>query len=272
VERLKWVLILIVCLWSSYGLQAHVCEPKPVYPALYASVYEQKVLLQALQGKKNDALQLLLANATEMDLTKEEAVRKELADFLKKLQKKQKRYSDKLFLEQFYYAVHRKFLKSYQPYQNFYALVNEGKYNCLTGTALYGYLLQELGYTFRLYETDYHTFLMVSTDAGEEILIESTDPLNGFMEDREQVAERLEQIKKDALPNTSAEERPYYDFKLNVLRQVSLAQLAGLQYYNQAAALYNSRKAKKAEIALGKGRLLYPAERFDHFAQLLASQ
>jgi hypothetical protein len=272
VERLKCILILIGCLWSSQGLLAGVGEPKPVYPALYTSVYEQKVLLQALQGNKDDALQLLLSNAPEMDLTKEKAVRKELADFLKKLQQKQKRYSDKLFLEQFYYAVHRKFLKSYQPYQNFYALVNEGKYNCLSGTALYGYLLQELGYTFRLYETDYHTFLMVNTAEGEEILIESTDPLYGFVEGREQVAEKLAQIKKDVLSNASAEERPYHDFKLNVLRQVNLAQLAGLQYFNQAAALYNSRKAKKAEIALSKGRLLYQAERFDYFAELLVSQ
>lgn len=269
-KRLKEFLFCMALLMGSTGLKAGVEEAKPVNTQLYASVYEQQALLKALQGEQQDALVLLLANAPGMDAARENAVREELTAFIRKFKKKQQRYSEKGLLQKLYFAVHRTFLKEYQPYRNFYALISEGTYNCLTATALYGYLLDQMGFSYQVYETDYHIFLQVYTSGGESILIESTDPLYGFVEGKEQMVERLKQIKQDALPNATAKRTPYHDFDLNILREISLAQLAGLQYFNQAAALYNSQRIADAETALGKGRLLYQAERFDRFARLLA--
>ena len=270
VKRYTLFFIFSAALLSSQPLIAGVGEPKPVFGQLYVSVYEQQVLLEVIQGESKDALSLLLANAPDMDTAKEAVVSQQLGYFIQKFRKKQSRYSDKVLLEQFYYAVHRKFLKSYQPYRSFYSLVSEGQYNCLSGTALYAYLLGELGFKFQVYETDYHTFLLVRTADGEEIMFESTDPLHGFVEGEKQIAQRMEEIKQDALSGALEKSKPYHDFELNVIRPVSLSQLAGLQYFNQAAALYNRQRLPEAEIALSKGRLLYQAERFERFAQLLA--
>lgn len=270
VKRFRVFFIFMVLLWSSQSLIADVGEPKPVFRQPFVSVFEQQVLLKAVQGEKPDALSLLLADAPGMDSEKEEAVRRQLSSFLNKFQKKQQRYSDRALLEQLYYATHRKFLKDYQPYRNFYSLVNEGSYNCLSATALYAYFLEELGYEYQVYETDYHIFLLVRTSDGEEIMFESTDSLYGFVEGETQIAQRLKQIKQDVLPQNSGKNGRYYNFNLNVVRPVSLSQLAGLQYFNQAAAFYNAQRAKEAEILLSKGRLLYQAERFELFARLLA--
>ena len=269
-KRYTIFFIFSAVLLSSQPLIAGVGEPKPVFSQLYVSVYEQQVLLKAVQGEKQDALSLLLANSPGMDTAKESAVRQQLGHFIQKFRKKQSRYSEEVLLEQFYYAVHRKFLKSYQPYRSFYTLINKGQYNCLSGTTLYAYLLGELGFKFQVYETDYHIFLLVRTADGEEIMFESTDPLHGFVEGEKQIAQRMEEIKQDALSATSEKSKPYHDFELNIIRPVRLSQLAGLQYFNQAAALYNRQRLTEAEIALSKGRLLYQAERFERFAQLLA--
>lgn len=268
-KRFMVFFIFMVLLWSSQPLIAGVGEPKPAYGQPFVSVYEQQVLLKAVQGEKQDALSLLLADAPAMDGQKEEALRRQLSSFLHKFQKKQQRYSDKGLLEQLYYATHRKFLKDYQPYRNFYSLLNEGAYNCLSATALYAYFLEKLGYEYQVYETDYHIFLLVRTADGQEIMFESTDSLYGFVEGETQIAQRLEQIKQDALPQNSGKHR-YYNFNLNVVRPVSVSQLAGLQYFNQAAAYYNAQRVKEAEVLLSKGRLLYQAERFELFASLLA--
>lgn len=269
VERLRVLSMFITLLWSSQSLNAGIVEPKPVFPSLYTSLYEQQVLLEAIQGGQPDALSLLLANAPEMDTAKEKAVRQQLTHFIQKFKKKQTKYSEKTLLQQLYFAVHRTFLKSYQPYQSFYSLLSKGKYNCLSGTALYAYLLNELGFQYQVYETDYHIFLLVHMGNGAEIMFESTDPLYGFIEGEREISQRLDQIKQDALPNAAESNKAYYDFELNVIRPVSLTHLAGLQYFNQAAAFYNAKRIKEAENALSKGNLLYQAERFERFAQLL---
>lgn len=248
-------------------------EPKPVYDNIYASVYEQTVLLKVLQDKETDELQLLLANAGGMDVEKEALFRAGIETFVRKMQKrKEKTTTEKAFLEYLFYSVHRKYLKEYKPYYSFYSLLERGTYNCLSATALYAVLMDKLGISYQIYETDYHIFLLVKTAEGEQVLFESTDPLYGFISDREEIDQRIQEIRDDAQPQAEMQlpDRPYFNFDLQLFRPVSLKQLAGLQYYNQAAYLYNTQRVGQAAKMLSKGRLLYQAERFDEFASLLA--
>lgn len=267
--------LLCVCVWMA-GMQlvvAGIKEPKPVkQPLMNGSVYEQTVLLNAMQTDKADALQLLLAGAGAMDVEKERLYRSRLEAFSGKLQKWQaKTRNEKAFLDRMFYTVHRRFLKNYAPFLGFEALMQNGTYNCLSATALYAMLLEELEISYQIYETDYHIFLMVETAAGEQLLFETTDPLNGFVESQEEIDRRIAAIRRDEGFSNADPARAYADFELQVFRPVSLQQLAGLQYYNQAAHLYNSQRIKEATLALSKGRLLYQAERFDKLAGLLAT-
>ena len=132
-------------------------------------------------------------------------------------------------------------------------------------------MLDGLNYSYQIFETDYHIYLIVKTKEGEEIFFESTDPLYGFISDKKEIAERIERIRLDNDGGqTAAGNKTYYDFELNVLREVNLRQLAGLQYFNQAVQHYNSQQFSQSEKALSKGQMLYPAERFERFSRLLS--
>lgn len=272
VKALRFLLCLSVWMAGMQTAHAGIEEPKPVYPYLYVSVYEQTVLLNAIRSSKPDNLQLLLSNATGMNEEKEEIYRSEIEEFSRKMRQKQLRKRDeKAFLDKLFYAVQRRFLKEYQPFQSFSALLQNGTYNCLSATALYALLLDELEISYQIYETDYHIFLMLETASGDQVLFETTDPMNGFVDRQEEIDRRIAEIRNDELAENTTPERAYVDFDLQVFRPVSLQQLAGLQYYNQAAYLYNKQQIEEATLALSKGRLLYQAERFDKLKGLIAA-
>lgn len=273
VKALCFLLCMGIWMAGMQPVAAGIKEPKPVYRSLNGSAYEQTVLLNAIQADKADALQLLLANATGMDGEQERLYRSELDDFTRKMQQwKSKKRHEKAFLDKFFYAVQRNFLKKYAPFQDFSALMQNGTYNCLSATALYALLLDELKISYQIYETDYHIFLMVETTEGEQVFFETTDPLDGFVDKQAEIDRMIAQIRKDELVGNPAPTMAHVDFDLQVFRPVSLQQLAGLQYYNQAAYLYNTQRIEQANLALSKGRLLYQAERFDKLAGLLAAQ
>ncbi len=266
-----WVIIIVLVI-KAQVLIAGVDKPMPAFKEVFMSLYEQKALLDGISynGSEN-VLPLFLAGAAEMNKEKEDAIREKLESFIDKMERKRRGVtSDKAFLKKVFYAGHRKHLKEYKPFHNLYSLFSTGSYNCLSGTAFYALVLEKLGYSYQVYETDYHIFLIVQTGEGEEILIESTDPLNGFVTGRQEIAERIEKIRMDSEGDLQQKSNDYYNFKLDVFRKVSLKQLAGLQYFNQAAHLYNKQQFSRAENALSKGRMLYPAERFERFSALLA--
>jgi hypothetical protein len=272
VSGLRFLLCFSFCLTISAMAKGAIEEPKPVYTDVYVSVYEQNILLEVIKGGQADGLQMFLAPATGMDREQETALRAGLEAFIAKMQQRQSKLSsDKALLDQLFYTVHRKYLKEYKPYMSFFSLLDQGAYNCLTATALYAILLDELGISYQVYETDYHIFLLAETAEGEQILLETTDPLYGFVSGREEIKQRIKDICNDALAEGEVLDRPYFDFDLQVFRPINLQQLAGLQYYNQAAYLYNTQRPGQAAVSLSKGRLLYQAERFDKLAQLLAA-
>lgn len=270
---LRFYICCSICLlFGAQMANAAMEEPKPVHAQLYVTVYEQTVLLEAIKTSQADPFQLFLANAVGMDKNKESLFRAEIEDYTSKMQQKQAKIgSEKAFAKQLFYQVHRKFLRNYEPLQNFSSLLRNGTYNCLTATALYALLLDELGISYQIYETDYHIFLLVEMTDGEQVLFEATDPLHGFVEGEEEISRRINEIRKDenSLEGASTTEKSYFDFDLKLMRPINLQQLAGLQYYNQAAYFYNTKRIEQSALALSKGRLLYQADRFDKLASVL---
>ena len=75
----------------------------------------------------------------------------EINDFIIKLEeKKLSSKNDKEFLHYLFYKTHRKLLKQYTEYCPFDALIKDGTYNCLTGTALYAVLLNHFNFEFEV--------------------------------------------------------------------------------------------------------------------------
>lgn len=172
------------------------------------------------------------------------------------------------FLRTLFYKTHQMVLKQYVDFAPFHKLLDEGKYNCLTGTALYGLLLHRFGYEFRIIETNYHIFLLVKTD-DQDFLFEATDPLNGFVSDDNEIRQKIADYKSQTTLRTDAQGRTYYQYSIELFNQVSLQQLPGLLYYNESVDAYNRKDLLNSVTLLEAASKVYTSERTEEFCRVL---
>ena len=191
-------------------------------------------------------------------------LRSEYTEFANSLKEKQSNWkNDHKLLEHLFYKVHQKYLKKYVPYQSFQDLFETGTYGCLTGTALFAFLLDELGYEYEIIETNYHMFLKVQSN-GKTYLLESTDPFSGF----EHLEKEIEKRIADAhLKNKSGGE--HHTFTYDIYRSITFTDLIGLQYYNVAIDAFNRGNLKKALYCLNEASKINKSERISEMLTLM---
>jgi hypothetical protein len=169
------------------------------------------------------------------------------------------------FLRILFQKTHQKLLKKYKQHSTFNSMLSEGKYDCVSGSAAIGLLLQRYGYTFEIVETDYHVFIVVNLD-GKNIVLESTLPVGGMITTPSEVEKYLDSYKPTEFASLKSLNQglagPDIDYSDNsIFRKVNLRQLAGLQYYNDAIVHFNSQAFGQAVEQLSKAYLLYTSER-----------
>lgn len=171
-------------------------------------------------------------------------------DFFKKLEKdlyklkkrKAKINGDKAFAKYVFNFLHRKYLKTYQKTANFARTIASGEYNCLTGTALMGYFLEEFGYKCIYYETQTHVFLIAKLPNNSRLLVESTAFFaGGLIDDEKKITE------------TFAEYQP--------IAAIELIHLLGLQLYNEGVLAFKKQDYLKALSFGNQAYYFYPSAR-----------
>ena len=177
--------------------------------------------------------------------------------------KKKGTIADQQLLQHLFYDVHRRYLKHYTSYSGLQSLFETGEYNCLSATALYALILDRLEYKFEIIESVNHIVLLVNLPAGQQVLLETTDPTSGFIANAAAVQQRLQAIRR------SEQAAGYYQLNLKIFRSIDIRELAGLQYYNYAAWYYNQKNLPNAATELQKGQMLYQSERFEKIAKLM---
>ena len=184
--------------------------------------------------------------------------------FVHELKLKQLKWNDShRLLKKVFFQVHKEYLKEYVPYQSFQDLFETGTYGCLTGTALYAFLLEELGFEYEIIETNYHMFLLVNAD-GHQYLIESTDPINGFVHKADEIAMR---IKAAVEQNKSKVGQK--GFSYDIYKSISYVELIGLQYYNTAVNSYNSGNLALALYSLNEASRFDRSQRIKELLELI---
>lgn len=203
-------------------------------------------------------------------------------NFVKKIAKKQDIKDTETFLKYAFYKTHRKFLKHYNQYSSLQTLFAKGDYDCLSGTALYVLLLEELGYIYEIKETDYHIYILVTANAKDSdtgsnypFLFESTDPLSGFVSDEKEILKRQDYYLnptpvEEEMKGISNKDREY-QFSRAVDNSINKIELAGLQYYNLGIAQYNRHEFKEAIKSLQKALFFYDSPRIKEFLNLTVS-
>ena len=254
----KRALTTIVLLFGNYLLIS-----QDIPGLSYCLLFDSNLEKQAFQKSNNnecDPLILLLAYDPKIDSAQYISVKNELSGYAVKLQLKRKRFrNESRFLHYVFYKVHHEYLKSYKHSETFNGIFNGGSYNCVSGTALYACLLSQLGYSPKIYETRYHIFLLVDLKDSSQILFETTDPLAGFVDNKERVSKRIQHYLKDeqeTLTKRLTLSAPFNNH--TILEDVSLKEVAGLHYYNLAIDLINKENYYDAFRALKKANILYP--------------
>jgi hypothetical protein len=169
-------------------------------------------------------------------------------------------------LRKMFRRVQRSILKRYVPYTDFSAMFTEGKFDCLTATTLYAHLLESLSYRFDVIETNYHIFLLVHTGEGE-VMLETTDPVGGFVTDAGTIAARTGDYQRNELkPNGAGYSYPY---QCNLFQRVSTEQLSGLLQFNRAVKAYNQGDWISCAASLAKAQERYDNPRIRELCHIL---
>jgi hypothetical protein len=161
------------------------------------------------------------------------------------------------------------FQKKYEAYADFSSLFSYGTYDCLTATTLLSHVLEKLGYQTEIVETTYHIFIKVHTAEGQ-ILLESTDPVGGFIMGDAAIANRVAGYRND---ETRVADRDLgeaaYRYRSSVYRTVRSADLIGLLLYNRAVKAYNQKQWLSSAIQLEASFAQYPSDRCYELAAIL---
>ncbi|WKN40641.1 hypothetical protein [Tunicatimonas pelagia] len=174
--------------------------------------------------------------------------------------KLKKSKSTEQFLKYFFYYIHRKHLKKYENYATLGDLLGSGKYDCVSGTALYALLLDALHIQFSVREMTYHMYLEIPLNNGIAI-IESTDPLGGFVVGEAAVAKRLAQYQTEEADSTI--------YPQPIQAKVGMEELLGLSYFNAAVDCYNRYQFTPARQYLRHAIRWYPADRMYAFQAIV---
>jgi hypothetical protein len=196
-----------------------------------------------------------------------------LLDLDKKYAKKGKNIA---LLRSIFEKPHRKLFKKYEQHSTFNAMLQDGKFDCVSGSAALGLLLDRYSFDYKIVETDYHVFIVVDFD-DQDIIFESTLPIGGMISSPSEVEAYLAAYKptknSQLYPLNQRLGDPTQALNDNsIFRKVSLHQLAGLQYYNDAIAHFNQQMFTDASNQLTKALVLYPSDRIKDLKDLAIEQ
>ena len=189
--------------------------------------------------------------------------------FVDKLKQKEESFErPNDFLAYLFHKTHQRFLRYYHEEASFGQLLTDRTYNCLTATALYALLLDHFDLDYKVIETNYHIFLITQTSQGV-VLLETTDPTNGFVTDPKEIEKRIAQYRENRIEKDVSNKATYYRFKVDMYKEVNLDQMLGLLYYNLSIQAYNHQKLPLAIEQLGLAAKLYHSDRIDEFSKIL---
>ena len=187
-------------------------------------------------------------------------------------EKAAKKMDSLALLRVIFQKTHQRLLKNYRQHSTFSNLLDKGSYDCVSGSAALGLLLERYGYSFDVVETDYHVFIQVYL-AGKTLILESTLPVGGMMTSTSGVRNYLASYLNEGLPVARDISEGLAGTKVNftdntIFRKVTLNELAGLQHYNEAIVHFNKQEYKSAIDLLSKALTLYPSERIEGLKDL----
>ena len=239
---------------------------------LSQNVWGQTIAVSSFSNEIQDQWRLLIETGVydqTLSATWEES---RVKQFVEKLKKRKNNYkSPQLFLNYLFYKTHRKFIHNYRQHATVADLLTNGDYDCVSGTAFYAFLLNQLKIEYIVKEFDYHVLLIIPIE-NETFLFEVTDPLGGFVHQTQEIEERMEFYTKEELPSSINQpvgnEGAVMSTKRVINNNIIFRQLIGLQHFNNAVYFYNLQKPRQTLAEVEKALTFYDSSRINAFKQL----
>jgi tetratricopeptide (TPR) repeat protein len=177
-------------------------------------------------------------------------------------------------VKQLYDDIHQSFLTKYDLNNSFEHVFYNGTYNCVSGTALYALAFEHLQIPYTIKEKPTHVYLIAYPDS-HRIIVETTTPAGGYLMVSPQFKQGYVKLltdqkiisgKEAASQSTDAIFDKYY---FGEQENITITQLAGLQYYNAGLYLHEQQKYEQSYTQFEKAYILYPSERVSYM--LMAS-
>ena len=252
---------------------------KKIYISLIFTLcfFGNEAISQSRYSEVNDFLTYKISSFfIEQDHASQTEVIESLAGHIDKLEQVRSRKPEKhQLLHAIFFKTHRKFMKKYDPSSTFSKMILTGKYGCLSGTALYAIILEHFGFDFSVIEFTDHVNLEVSVGT-RTYIFESTDPGKGFINTKDSgelnrkpnssFARTLSSLTSVQANARGSESRRFLNSDL------SLKELAGLQYYNLSIYAYNSEDYVEALEMSEKSIELYNSDRTRFMMQFAISK
>lgn len=174
--------------------------------------------------------------------------------------------------QRLFQEVKRVHLQHFDQEAVFPHLMGSKRFNCVSGTALLAFFLEQNGYRFHIEEMPFHVFLSVQHQ-GRGYILESTDTVLGFFRDNKTnrsmySGDTIDNSMVFQMVGTQTGQR----HGLVVKGEIDMMELAGLAYYNDAVGQVNRGNWRAAAHQLEKAFILYPSQRINELYKFTVIQ
>lgn len=228
----------------------------------YDSNYEREIL----QNKDATHLELLMAMGSEASSERTLAVKKELDEFIGEVKSSgMTRFPEVKLMKELHRKVRDRFLTHYKYVSPFDQIFVSGQYNCVSATALFALILDELEIPYAIQEQPTHVYIMAYPDT-KAISVEMTASKDAYyLPGRKDVSKAINTLidlgMTTPLQVRQQGELQIYNMFYNTNSVVDLKQLAGIQYFNEAITAVNKEDFIEAFDIICKTVKLYDVEK-----------
>jgi len=169
---------------------------------------------------------------------------------------------EKKRIEKLYDNLHNAFLKKYLLNADFNDIFENGTYNCVTASALYAYVFEELNIPYHVKETPSHVFLVVYPNT-YKIYLETTVPGQyGFINPKESEVKKIvdELISYKLVTKDEVLKKGYIKFYEDYFygkEYINKSALIGMQYYNKGLFDFDNQAYDEALNNFKKTKIFY---------------
>lgn len=231
-------------------------------PETFTTAYEQQVLTKT----SSTFLELLMAPGEKASAARTESVKQKIDAFVAEVKSSDiMRLPEAKLMKELHKRAHAHFLTDYHYYTEFPEIFETGAYNCVTATALFALVLEELRIPYSIQELPTHVYIMAYPDT-KAVSVEMTALKNAYYSPaRKDVSKAVRMLVSAGLTTEKevqekGEQKVYQSF-FNTNDVINLRELAGIQYYNAAIVAINAENVSLAYSNSCKTVRLYESKK-----------